>query len=212
MDADYSNYKDLILRDLLNEKIDISNDEKICLWIHDTCDKNLSGYSEGEFGDFLKAAYIAQEIAENFKIEHFEYVEGTEIIGYYKACIMKLYGVVINNESLKKNLNEQAILAINDFSKYPNKEELDEEQLEIWSNFVHQLSHDLWERDLWLDEDCPIPELFKAVKLRQLLYSAFLSSNGVSDEEFDSYIEKYFPDFPKEDYHGGPNISFYIDY
>ena len=199
--------KQIVLRDLVLESLEIETGDKICLWIHDTEDKNLTGYSYAEFGDFLKAAFVAEFTAGCFKIDQYEYVEGEEKIGYYQACIMKLIGTVIDGPKLINLLKEVACLAIRDFSKYPNSEQLSIDSEEIWSNDVLGLDYYLSKKDLWLEPDCPMPELYKAVRLRNLLYHGFFADDEDS-VEIAKELKRIAPDFPEEVYFEGPNISY----
>ena len=200
--------KQIILRDLVLETLEIESGENICLWIHDTEDKNLTGYSYAEFGDFLKAAFVAEFTADSFKIDHYEYLEGEEKIGYYQACLMKLIGTVINGNKLINQLKEVACLAIRDFSGYPNSEQLSNDSEEIWSNDVLGLDYYLSKKDLWLEPDCPMPELYRAVRIRNLLYHGFFNSENEIRAEIAAELKRIAPEYPEEDYHAGPNISF----
>jgi len=203
------NFRQLILRDLVDNSIDLLLDgDKVCLWIHDTEDKNLSNYSYAEYGDFLKALFIANYLSGCFKIEHYEYVEGTEKIGYYKAWIMKLFGEITDARIFEKLVKEVSCLAIKEFSKYSNKDQLENDASELWQCEIWGLSDQLNEKDLWLDSDCPAPDLCKAVKLRKLLYHAVYEEEDEEREFITKEIDRICPEFPKEEYFSGPNISF----
>jgi len=53
-------YRQVYFRDFLFERPILQNGEFKCLWIHDTCDNSLQGYSAGESDDFCKATYIVE--------------------------------------------------------------------------------------------------------------------------------------------------------
>jgi len=198
--------KHIILRDVVLETPEIETGALISLWIHDTENKDVNGYY-GEFADFLKAAFITKFTADSFKINRYEYVEGEEKIGYYQACIMKLNGTVLDSFKLLNQLKEIACLAIYDYSKYPDSEKLSDDAEEIWSNDIWVLDYHLSEKDLWLGPACPMPELFRAVRIRNLLYHRLMADDE-GQKEIDLELKRIAPEFPEEDYDIGPNILF----
>ena len=198
--------KQIILRDLVHETPELESGGKVCLWIHDTENKDLNGYY-GEFADFLKAAFVAEFTADSFRIDHYEYVEGDEKIGYYQAFIMILYGTILDGSKLINQLKEVACLAICNFSKYSNAEELRNESEEIWSNDVWGLDYYLSKKDLWLEPDCPMAELYRAVRIRHILYHG-LFADDEEKEVIAQELKRIAPELTGDDYHGGPNLSF----
>jgi hypothetical protein len=195
---------EIILRDVKATPIVIKQNEDFCLWIHDTYDKNLSGYSEGELGEFLEASYIVYCINEFSRLTHFEYVPSGERLYYYKSYIMKIYGTCTNPEQFMKELLELSCLV----QKDPDDITF-ENALEHIECGIANLSSKLWEEDMWTSKDCPIPELLLETKKRQLLYSiVFDKSEGDSFKaELINELKRIAPDFPEDQYHGGPNIS-----
>jgi hypothetical protein len=196
-------YQIINLRNIKNENPRISEGDKVCLCIHDTEDKNLSGGSYAEFGDFLKSSYIANCLVDWFKISNYEYVLGDEKIGYFQACIMKLYGTVLDGEHMLLKLNELSCLGGGD------DDDTVEKRGDLWSDEIHGLDFQLSDQDLWLEPSCQLPELFKATKLRHCLYHAVFVDDEEIRIEIIKEIKRIDPLFPEEDFFAGPNITGY---
>ncbi len=205
-------YRQVQLRDFLFEPIILNDDELICLYIHDTCDKNLSGLSAGESDDFSKAAFIVEKTKDYFFIDRFEYLETDEKIGFYNSWVILLYGKIIDAENLASFLKEYSVLMIKDFSQFEDSKDKEENYYGAWEE-IKELRFQIVDEDLWLQKECPLPELYRVTALRILLYEILLIQNEVYDpddvdiDDVLSHLKRIAPEFPEDSYFGGPNIS-----
>ncbi len=205
-------YCQVHLRDFLFEPAILNDDELICLCIHDTCDKDLRGLSPGESDDFCKAAFIVENTKDYFSIERFEYLETDEKIGFYNSWVILLFGKIIHAENLASFLKEYSVLMIKDFSQFEDSKAKEENYYDAWEQ-IKELGFEIVDNDLWLQKECPLPELYRLTALRILLYEILLIQNEVYDpDEVDiddvlSHLKRIAPEFPEDSYFGGPNIS-----
>ena len=205
-------YRQVYFRDFLIEPPILQNGEFICLWIHDTCDKSLQGYSPGESDDFCKATYIVENTKDIFLVERFTYNETDEKIGYFNAWTIKLYGKVIQADNLCSFFKEYSLIMANDFTVFIDSREKEADYYDIWEQ-IKELRFELVKSDLYLQKDCPLPELYRLTTVRILLYEILLIENEFYDpddvdiDEVCSHLKRIAPDFPEDSYFGGPNIS-----